>query len=62
MNFDHRLGMTTSADGRAVELDAGDAHMATPDTVHFAVLATGVVAIDHRVDRIPARQDRRSTR
>lgn len=40
MTFNNRLGMTTSADGRAVELEAGDEHLVAPDTVHFAVLAT----------------------
>jgi len=40
MSFNHRLGMTPSADGNAVELEAGDHHMVAPDTVHFAVLAT----------------------
>ncbi len=40
MSFNDRLGITMSADGLAVELDAGDEHLVAPETVHFAVLAT----------------------
>jgi len=40
LNFNDRLGISASPDGRSVELLAGDEHLVAPDTVHFAVLAT----------------------
>ena len=52
MSFNDRLGITTSSDGRSIELDAGEAHLVAPDTVHFAVLTTlGEVSAARAVGR-----------
>ncbi|MFQ5527643.1 MAG: PaaI family thioesterase [Thermoanaerobaculia bacterium] len=52
MSFNDRLGLTTGADGRSIELEAGYEHLVAPDTVHFAVLATlGEVSAAQAVGR-----------